>query len=72
MATLLTVTPHDTTELSTPCIGLYVGGIGDVTVITVDNETVTFVQVLRSVFFRRPITHVKSTGTDATSIVGIV
>ncbi|MCP5005371.1 MAG: hypothetical protein GY941_15760 [Planctomycetes bacterium] len=55
-----------------PCIGFWVGTVGDMTVITIDRETVTLSNCYRFVPMSKPVTHVKSTGTTATQIVGYV
>lgn len=69
------VTPHDTNPvvsvggIAQPISGIYVGGAGNVTVITVGGQTVTFTAppVGTTLYIR--CTHVKSTGTTATNLV---
>lgn len=65
------VTPHDTTALTKTCRSLYVGGAGNVTVITAGGETVAFVGVPAGALLPVRATHVKSTGTSATSILAL-
>jgi len=65
------VTPHDTTALSGKTRGLYVGGAGDVTVTMHNGSDLTFVGVPAGTILPIVVTHVKSTGTDATDIVAL-
>lgn len=64
------VTPHDTDPLSTPARALYVGGTGNVKVVTKQGQEVTFNSVPVGIL---PVacTHVRSTGTTATNIVAL-
>ena len=71
------VTPHDTnpvigTALNPLLIsGIYVGGAGNVTVITAGGQTTLFTAppVGSTIYVR--CTHVKSTGTSATALVAL-
>ncbi len=64
---------HDDNALTDgPCIALYVGTAGNVSVTTVDRETITIYNAYRFVPFLKPVTHVRTTGTTATQIVGYV
>lgn len=64
-----TVVPSDTNDLSTPGVGLYIGGTGNVRATLEDGETVTFVGVpvgtILPFIFRR----ILATGTTATNLV---
>ncbi len=65
-----TITPHDTNELGFTTRGIYVGGAGDVKLISVDGNTVTFtapVGVVIPIATRR----VLSAGTTATKLIGL-
>lgn len=64
------VTPSDSTVLTTTR-GLYVGGAGNVTVIMLGGETVTFTAVPAGTLLPVRVTKVKSTSTTATAIVAL-
>lgn len=64
------ITPHDTNELVYTSRALYIGGSGDVKVTTADGTDITFVGVSGILPIR--VKRVFSTGTTATSIVGLV
>jgi len=64
------VTPSDTEDLTTPARGLYVGTPGDVKVITIHGETVTFPNVPVGILPVRA-TRVYDTDTTATDIVAL-
>lgn len=64
------VTPSDGTPLAAVARALYVGVAGHVTVITQGGDTVQFKNVPAGGYVTGVmITHVKETGTSATSIV---
>jgi len=65
------VTPHDSNELTNWCRALYIGGAGNVTVITIKGTTVAFVAVPAGTILPIRCKIVKSTGTTATSIVAL-
>jgi hypothetical protein len=65
------VTKSDATVYDPPLDQLYVGGTGAVTVVTVGGQTVAFAAVPAGTWLKIRCTKVKSTGTDATSIVGV-
>lgn len=65
------VTPSDSVNLvKTAHKGLYVGGTGNVSVLTLDGQTVTFTAVPIG-FFPVAVKRVNSTGTTATNIVAL-
>lgn len=64
------VTPSDTGHLEQPST-IYVGVTGDVKVLTVGGEAVTFVGALGGVTIPCVVTRVYDTGTDATNIVAL-
>ncbi len=68
---LETITPHDTAELNRATCGLYVGGGGNIRVVTVRGDEATFVNVAPGTFLPVRAIRVKATGTTATSIVGL-
>lgn len=66
------VTPHDTNELTYFTRGIYVGVTGDVAVIGKnDTVAVTFVGLAAGMIHPIQAKIIKSTGTTATSIVGV-
>ena len=74
------VTPSDTANIpsvssedgsgNNGCV-LYVGGAGDVKVLTVGRDEVTFTGILAGTFIPVQVLRVYSTGTTATSIVAL-
>ena len=67
-----TITPSNSTPLAIMCRGIYVGGGGDITVISPAGSTVTFVAVPQGVLLPIVAQYVKSTGTNATDLVAFV
>lgn len=65
------ITPSDVTSLAHPVRGIYVGTTGDVTVLTVGGETVTFVAVPAGAILPVAANRVNDTGTDAEDLVGL-
>lgn len=75
---LAAVTPHDTNPIKASINGkqnatrgIYVGGAGNVTVITPKGQTVALAAMAVGVVHPIVCTHVKSTGTTATAIVAL-
>lgn len=68
------ITPSDTVPVinaNTPISGIYVGGAGNVAVITQGGQTVTFTAPpVGTTLFIRSV-YVKSTGTTATALVAL-
>ena len=74
------VTPSDTTNIpsistedgsgNNGCV-LYVGGVGDIKVLTVGGNEVTLVGIAAGTFIPIQVLRVFATGTTATSIVAI-
>lgn len=64
------VTPSDTVDLTAPARGLYIGTPGDVKIITIHGEAVTFSNVPVGILPVRA-KRVYSTGTTATNIVAL-
>lgn len=62
------VTPNDSLRLSNSGI-LYVGGAGNVSVITQAGNTVTFNDVKSGTFLPVQISFVRATGTTATNLL---
>lgn len=65
------VTPHDTNELPNYSRGLYIGGAGNLVIVTVGGDTVTFSNVPAGTVLPVRAKIVKSTSTTATSIVAL-
>ncbi len=65
------VTPSDSTNLTVAAKALYVGVTGDVTVVTTNGDTTTFVAVPAGSVLPVQCTRVNSTLTTATSIVAL-
>lgn len=66
------ITPHDTDELPFVTRGIYVGNAGDVTVVLVqESGPVTFENVAAGSMLPVFVKQVLSTGTTATSLIGL-
>jgi hypothetical protein len=65
------VTPNDSADLPFAYRGVYVGGSGDLKVTLYDGDTVTFVSLAAGLVHPIRCVRVWSTGTTATSIIGI-
>lgn len=65
------VTKSNSTVFTQPTRALYVGGTGDVAVRMVDGTTPTFVAVPAGALLPIRVDQVLSTGTSATSIIGL-
>lgn len=66
------ITPDDNIDLAESTRGLYVGTAGNVTCITADGDTVVFKNLAAGVVHAISVSRVKSTGTGALDIVGVV
>lgn len=65
------ITPNDATPLPTVTRGLYIGVTGNVSVILRGGATLLFVAVPAGALLPIEATHVRASGTTATSIVGV-
>jgi hypothetical protein len=65
------VSPSDSSDLTSASRALYVGGAGDVVLMTVGDDTVTFVAVPAGSILPMRVKRVLSTGTTATSILAL-
>lgn len=65
------VTPSNTLELAAVSRALYVGGAGNVKVVTLGGDTVTLVGATAGEIIPIRVKQVLSTGTTATSIVSL-
>lgn len=66
-----TVTSSDTDDLQYASRALYVGGAGDVSVITLSGATATFLAVPAGSILPIRVTRVRSTATTATAILSL-
>jgi len=66
------ITPADGTDLSVAARALYVGGAGDVEVVTLAGTTVRFVGLGAGTTLPCSVRRVRATNTTASNIVGLV
>lgn len=64
------ITPGPT-DFEKSCRAIYVGGAGDISLLTIRGSTVTFANVPAGLILPVQATRVLSTGTTATSLVGL-
>lgn len=62
-------TPNDGVDLDEYSRAVYVGGNGDLSVLTVDNQVVTFFGVLAGSMLPIRVRRIRSTATTATNII---
>lgn len=67
-----TIVPADGADLAHTTRSIYVGGTGDITLVTVAGDTVVFKAVPVGVVLPVCATRVKATGTTATFLVGLI
>jgi len=65
------ITPSDTDNVPNAPVSVYVGGTGNVVVVTSRGDTVTFTGVPAGTILPVQVRQVKSTNTTATSLVAI-
>jgi hypothetical protein len=63
------VTPSDTVLLAVPSKRLYVGGAGNIALVTVRGTSLTYIGVLAGTYLWVRAQQVKATGTTATNIL---
>lgn len=63
--------PSDTTDLPNVTRGIYVGGAGNLAVITEGGQTITLTAIAVGVIHRLRVTRVMATNTTATAIVAL-
>ena len=68
---LAAVTPNDSADLASASRALYIGGAGDVSVVTVGGDTVTLSGAQAGSIIPVRVSRVRSTGTTATNIVAM-
>lgn len=70
-ANAVTVSPSDSVALAVPARALYIGTAGNVAVITVAGQTVTFKNVPNATTLPVQVAFVKASGTTASDILAI-
>lgn len=65
------ITKHDTNYLAHATREIYVGGVGDVAVLTIGGDTFTFKAVPTGTRIAVQAVKVLATGTSATDLVGL-
>ncbi len=65
------VIPNDSADLALATRALYVGGFGNVAVVTVGGSDVIFAEVAAGSVLPVRVRRVKATGTTATAILGL-
>jgi len=68
----ITITPTDGVDLSKPVRSLYIGGAGNVTLVSPYGTTTTFVGLGAGTILPVSAVRVNATGTTATSLVGLI
>ena len=66
------ITPDDTADLPEATRGLYVGSGGDLSVVMLSGESLSFVAVPDGVLLPLRIQRVRATGTTAGDMIGLV
>jgi len=67
----LAVTPDDDTDLTYVTRGLYIGGEGNIAVVTSGGDTVVFTALSAGTLLPVRVSRVRSTSTTATNIVAL-
>ena len=65
------ITPSDTVDFTYATRWIWVGGVGDVTLVTVGGDVITFTAVPAGTRLDVRASRVNDTGTDATLLVGM-
>lgn len=63
------VTPSDTVDLAHVACAIYCGGGGDVSLITLNGDQVTFTALVSGIFHPITASRIRATGTTATGII---
>lgn len=66
------ITPDDDTDLDYVTRGIYVGGSGDLEVITKDGTTIVFTDIAAGIIHPLRVSRVKASNTSATGIIGLL
>jgi len=65
------ITPNDSTDLTMATRGIYIGGDGNLSVVTVGDQTVLFSNVVAGSILPIRVKRVMATNTTATNLVGM-
>jgi hypothetical protein len=65
------VVPSDSVNLAFPCRGVYIGGTGNLSLISPNGETVTLVGLIGGQIYPFAATRIRATGTTATDILAL-
>lgn len=65
-----TIAPSDTTLLTNPAVGLFVGGAGNISALMEDGSTATFTGVTAGTFLPFIFARINATDTTATNMIG--
>jgi hypothetical protein len=65
------VTPSDITVFTRATRAIYIGGTGNLAVVTLDGSTLTFIGMVQGSILPMRVKQVLSTGTTSINIVGI-
>jgi hypothetical protein len=65
------VTPSDTVDLAHVACAIYCGGAGDLSLVTVNGDTVTLVALVSGLIHPITASRIRATGTTATSILAL-
>lgn len=68
----IAITPSDTVDTTALCRGLFVGGAGAVSLVTLAGNTVAFTGLTAGSVLPVMFSRVNATGTTATLLVGLV
>lgn len=67
-----TITPSDSVDLTHPARAIYVGGGGDISLVTLAGNTVVFTAVPQGTIFPMQAQRINSTNTTASLLKGII
>lgn len=65
------ITPSDTVDLPAPARAIYVGGAGNISLITLKGTTLTFQGLLAGQILPVAAARVRATGTTATNLIAL-
>lgn len=65
------VSPHDTNDLAIFSRAIYIGGAGNLALITVGGDTVTFTNMSAGMIYPIRASRILATGTTATGIISL-
>ena len=64
------ITPSDSVNLTLPALGIYVGGTGDIALLTLHDEVLSFKSVQAGTVLPWAAKRINATGTTATFLIG--